>query len=142
MREPISATQTRQATAVRPCPSSVAVLLAPQRQVDPAPRPTESPELDGSVFEGRLERKCTKIGGRGFDFPALEFQHMTELEMGICDIPGEIERFSVGILGLCEVTGLLQRMAVLHPYRRIMRLLIKGLAVIAGRRRPVARISR
>jgi hypothetical protein len=76
---------------VRPRPSSASVLLAPQRKLDPPPRPTESPELEGRVFERRLERKCTKIGGRGFDFPALEFQHMTELEMGIRDIPGEIE---------------------------------------------------
>ena len=74
------------------------------------------------MVQRRIESESTKIGDAGFNPPALDFQRMTELQMRVCDIGIELERLSVGVLGLGEIPGLLQSVAVLNPYRGIVRL--------------------
>src|SRR5215471_11064445 len=135
-------TRTRRAPAARSSRSCAAALLAPQGKLDPAPRPTESSELEERIFQGRIEHEGAKIGGAGFNFPALEFQRMAELQMGVGDILFELERFSVRVLGLRKVPGFFQCMTVLHPDRRFVGPLLECLAVISGGRYPVACISR
>jgi hypothetical protein len=82
------------------------------------------------MVECRIKRESTQIGGAGFNSSALDFQRMTELQMGVRDIGIELERFSVGVLGFSEIPGLLQSVAVLNPYRGIVRLLIERLSVV------------
>src|SRR6516164_3245074 len=90
----------------------------------------------------RIKRESTKISGPGFNFPALDFQHMTELQMGVRDIGIELERFSVGVFGFSKIPGLLQSVAVLNPYWGIVRLMIERLSVILRGRHPVPRVPR
>src|SRR5215472_6018971 len=94
------------------------------------------------MLQRRVENEGTQIGGTGLDFAVLDFQHMTELQMGVRNPGIEFERFAVGLFGLREVPGLLERVAVLNPDRRVVRLLIERLLVILRRRHPVARVPR
>jgi hypothetical protein len=104
--------------------------LASQRKPDPTRRPAQISELEGRMVQCRIKGESTKISGAGFNFPALDFQRMAELQMGVCDIGIEFERFSIGVLGFSEIPGLLQGVAVLNPYRGIVRLLIERLSII------------
>ena len=94
------------------------------------------------MVECRIESEGTKIGGAGLNFPTLDFQHMTELQMGVRDIVIELERFSVAVFGFSEAPGFLQSVAILNPYRGIVRLLIERLSIMSRCRYPVPRISR
>src|SRR6516225_10957423 len=94
------------------------------------------------MVQPRIENERAKIGGSGLDFPALDFQHMPELQMGVRNIRIQLERFSVGSFGFCEIPRLLASVAVLNPYRGIVRLLIERLSIIPRCRYPVPRIPR
>ena len=48
---------------------------------------------------------------------------------------------AIGALGLGKVAGFFQRVTVLHPYRRIVRIAVKGLAIKLRRDFPFARIA-
>ena len=82
------------------------------------------------MVQCRIENESTEIGRAGLNLPALDFQRVTELQMSVGDIGIELERFSVGVLGFSEIPGLLQSVAVLNPYRGIVRLLIERLSVV------------
>jgi hypothetical protein len=59
------------------------------------------------VVEPRIKSKRADIGGAGFDFPPLDLERMTELQMRVRDITIEFERFPIGVLGLGEASGFL-----------------------------------
>ena len=84
------------------------------------------------MVQRRIQSEGTKIGDARLNSSALDFQHMTELQMGVRDIGIELERFSVGVFGFSEIPGLLQSVAVLDPYRGIVLLMIERLSVVLG----------
>ena len=59
---------------------------------------------------------------------------MTELQVGVRHIAVELERLSVGIFGLREAPRFLQRVTILDPYRRVVRILIERVAIEPGGR--------
>src|SRR6516225_9601554 len=96
-----SATERPYAKLVPPDP------LASQRKLDSAPRPPQTFELQSGMVQRWIKNESTKIGGAGLNSPALNFQRMTQLQMGVRYLAIEFERFSVGVLGLRDVAGFL-----------------------------------
>src|SRR6516165_2118394 len=94
------------------------------------------------MLQPRIENESTKIGGARLNSSALNFQYMTELQMGVGNLGIKLERFSIGVFSCCETPGLLQSVAVLNPYRGIIRLLVKRLSVVLCGHYPVPRVPR
>ena len=94
------------------------------------------------MLQPRIENESAKIGGARFNSSALKFQYMTKLQMGVGNLGSKLERFSIGVFGFYENSGLLQSVAVLHPYRGIVRLLVKRLSVVLCGHHPVSRVPR
>jgi len=84
------------------------------------------------MVQCRIQSESAKVSGAGLDPPALDFQRMTELKMRVRDAGIELERLSVSVFGLRDIPGLLQSVAVLNPYRQIVRFVIERLPVIPG----------
>jgi hypothetical protein len=49
------------------------------------------------MVQGWIENESTKIGGTSLNLPALDFQQMTELKMGVRELRIDVKRFSIGV---------------------------------------------
>src|SRR5436305_5797321 len=66
---------------------------------------------------------------------------MAQLQMRLRRSSIACDGGAIRALGLGKVTGFLQRVTVLHPDRRIVRVAVKGLAIKLRRNFPLARIA-
>ena len=79
------------------------------------------------------------MGGFGL---ALELEGVAELEVGVGGAGGIGERAAIGGLGLGQPAGLFERVAVLHPDRRVLRVAVERLAIEPGGEAPQRRVAR
>src|SRR5437870_1825511 len=73
-------------------------------------------------MQRRIKCECAQIGGGRLVFVPLYLESMTELQMGVCCIGVHLERLPIGVLGLLNMTRFFKSVAVLNPYRGLIRL--------------------
>src|SRR5438876_6880736 len=91
----------------------------------PNSRPAQRDQLERGGVQRRIKVESAQIS-RGCFIPfSLHLQRMTELQMRIRGVWIELDRFPISLLGFRHLSGLLQGVAVLHPYRRVTRVSVE-----------------